>query len=173
MLNEIHLKTNHTNTGGNVYQCAIFFSELSLFLPSKWRIPFIAVGQTFLGLKELFYSLFEDLREKLVYGKINQLRTRSSITQTFCASSSFHITILVLAYYFHVQVENAHKSCFGCIGSINYWRPFCCSGWKNLIACSWKKTSSSVFYLRAQLVGMPLLWLVSRNTPNKKNFRII
>ena len=82
MLNE----TDHTNTGGNVYQCVIllfFFFELSLFLPSKWRIALITVGQTFLGLKELFYCLFDDFREKSVYAKIDQLRTCSSIPQTF------------------------------------------------------------------------------------------
>ena len=85
MLNEIHFKTDHTHTGGNVYQCVIllFFESVSLFLPSKWRIAFTAVGQTFLGLKELFYSLFEDFREKLVYAKIDQLRTCSSIRETF------------------------------------------------------------------------------------------
>ena len=86
MLNEIHFKTDHTNTGGNVCQCVIlfyFFFELSLFLPSKWKIAFTTVGQTFLGLKELFYCLFEDFREKSVYAKIDQLRTCSSIPQTF------------------------------------------------------------------------------------------
>ena len=53
MLNEIHFKTAHTDTGGNVYQCVIlffFFESVSLFLPSKWRIAFTVVGQTFLGL---------------------------------------------------------------------------------------------------------------------------
>ena len=88
MLNEIHFKTDHAHTGGNVYQCVIlfffFFESVSLFLPSKWRIAFTVVEQTFLGLKELFYSLFEDFKEKLVYEKIDQfLRTCSSIPQTF------------------------------------------------------------------------------------------
>ena len=78
MLNEIHFKTDHTHTGGNVYQCVIlffFFESVYHFLPSKWRIVFTAVGQTFLGL--------EDFREKLVYAKIDQLRTCFSIPQTF------------------------------------------------------------------------------------------
>ena len=83
MLNVVHLKTDHT--GGNVYQRVIllFFESVPLYLPSKWRIAFTAVGQTFLGLKELFYSLFEDFGEKLIYAKIDRLRTCSSIPQTF------------------------------------------------------------------------------------------
>ena len=96
MLKEIHFKTDHTNTGGYVYQCVIFylfFFQLSLFLPSKWGIGFTAVGQTFLGLKELLYYLFEDFREKLVYAKIDQLRTCSSIAQTF------FLRIVTLSHY--------------------------------------------------------------------------
>ena len=79
MLNEIHFKTDHTHTGGNVYQCVILFFFFFLnqcpifFRQNHGRIVFTAVGQTFLGLKELFYSLFEDFREKLVYAKIDQL----------------------------------------------------------------------------------------------------
>ena len=62
MLNEIHFKTDHIRIQAEMLINAVilFFFELSLFLPSKWRIAFTAVGQTFLGLKELFYSRFED-----------------------------------------------------------------------------------------------------------------
>ena len=90
MLNEIHFKTDHTHTGGNVYQYVILFffvfESVSLSLPSKWRIGFTAVGHTFLGLKELSFSFFEDFRENLVYAKIHQLRTCCSIPQTFFLS---------------------------------------------------------------------------------------
>ena len=70
MLKEIHFKTDYTHTGGN------------------------AVGQTFLGLKELSYSFFEDFRENLVYAKIDQLRTCSSIPQTY-----FFLRIVKLSHY--------------------------------------------------------------------------
>ena len=45
------------------------FESVSLSLPSKWRIAFTAVGHTFLGLKELSWSFFEDFKENLVYAK--------------------------------------------------------------------------------------------------------
>ena len=80
--------------------CDFFFRIISFSSVKEENTLYCLRADVFLGLKELFYSLFEDLREKLVYGKIDQLRTRSSITQTFCVSSSFHIIILVLALLF-------------------------------------------------------------------------
>ena len=134
-------------------------------------IPFSSVkveAEVSRRVKELFYSLFEDFREKLVYAKVDQLKTFSSIPQTsFCVSSSFRIISFKKFYYFQASVKNAHENCFGCHGSINYWRPFCCSRRKNLIARSWSETPSSVSWLESTTSR-----LISRITPNNENGRI-